>query len=130
ESKAACAGQTTAALGASVFSAASGAVVGPVRPPLGWAVIHLDKITKVPGKTLDQAKPDLVKALTEQKTALAASAMRAQISDAISNNATLDEIAKKMGLTLQSSPALDAQGNDPDSKTTPPAKPDPVRAAL
>ncbi|MEO5937792.1 MAG: peptidylprolyl isomerase [Sphingomonas sp.] len=130
QSKAAYAGQTSAAIAEQMFSATSGAVIGPVRTPLGWAVIHLDKITKVPGKTLDQAKPDLVKALTDQKTALAASAMRAQISDAISNNATLDEIAKRMGLTLQSSPALNAQGNDPDAKTPPPAQPDPVRAAL
>ncbi|MEO5494701.1 MAG: SurA N-terminal domain-containing protein [Sphingomonas sp.] len=130
QSKTAYAGQTTPAIADQVFSAASGAVIGPVRTPLGWAVIHLDKITKVPGKTLDQAKPDLVKALTDQKTALAASALRAQISDAIANNATLDEIAQKMGLALQSSPALDAQGNDPDAKTPPPAQPDPVRLAL
>jgi peptidyl-prolyl cis-trans isomerase D len=130
QSKTAYAGQTTPAIADQVFSATSGAVIGPVRTPLGWAVIHLDKITKVPGKTLEQAKPDLVKALTDQKTAVAASALRAQISDAISNNATLDEIAQKMGLTLQSSPALDARGNDPDAKTPPPAQPDPLRLAL
>ena len=130
QSKTAYAGQTSAAVADQVFSAANGAVLGPVRTPLGWAVIHLDKITQVPGKSLDQAKPDLVKTLTDQKAALAASALRAQITDAIANNATLDEIAKKMGLTLQSSPALDAQGNDPDAKAPPPAQPDTLRAAL
>lgn len=129
QTKAAYAGQTDATVADQVFSAAADAVIGPVKTPLGWAVIHLDKITKVPGKTLDQAKPDLVKELTEQKTAAAASALRAQISEAIANSATLDEIAKKLGLTLQSSPALDVQGNDPEAKT-PPAQPDPVRAAL
>ena len=130
QTKAAYAAQTNPAAADQVFGAASGAVIGPVKTALGWAVVHVEKITKVPGKTLDQAKPDLIKEVTEQKTALAASAMRAQISDAIANNATLDEIAQKMGLTLQSSPLLDAQGNDPDAKTPPPAQPDPLRSAF
>lgn len=130
QTKAAYAGQTSPAIADQVFAATNGAVIGPVKTSLGWAVIHLEKVTKVPGKSLDQAKPDLVKELTDQKTAIAASALRAQISDAIANNATLDEIAQKMALTLQSSPALDVQGNDPDAKTPPPAQPDPVRLAL
>jgi len=129
QTKAAYAGQTTPVIADQVFSAAGGAVIGPVKTSLGWTVIRVEKIAKLPGKTLDQARPDLVKDLTDQKTALAANAMRSQITDAIANNATIDEIAQKMGLTLQSSPALDAQGNDPDAKT-PPAQPDPVRIAL
>lgn len=130
QTRAGYAGQTTPAIADQVFSAANGAVIGPVRTSLGWAVIHLEKITKLPGKSLAEAKPDLVKAVTEQKVGLAATALRAQIGDAITNNATIDEIAKKLGLTLQSSPALDAQGNDPDAKTPPPAQPDPLRVAL
>ncbi|MBS0479573.1 MAG: SurA N-terminal domain-containing protein [Proteobacteria bacterium] len=130
QTKAAYAAQTSPAIADQVFAAAGGAVIGPVKTPLGWAVIHLEKITKVPGKTLDQAKPDLVKDLTEQKTMLAAAALRQQISDAISNNATIDEIAQKLGLKLESSPALDAQGNDPDARTPPPAQPDPLKTAL
>jgi peptidyl-prolyl cis-trans isomerase D len=130
QTKAAYAAQTSPAVADQVFAATSGAVIGPVKTALGWAVIHLEKITKVPGKSLDQAKPDLVKDLTEQKTMLAATALRQQISDAITNSATIDEIASKLGLTIQSSPALDVQGNDPDAKTPPPAQPDPVRIAL
>ncbi|WP_186729106.1 peptidylprolyl isomerase [Sphingomonas panacisoli] len=130
QSKTAYAAQTSPAIANQVFTAAGGAVIGPVKTSLGWAVIRLEKITKVPGKTLDQAKPDLVKTLTEQKTMLAATALRQQIGDAISNSSTIDEIAKKLGLTIQSSPALDQRGNDPDAPTPPPAQPDPVRMAL
>lgn len=130
QTKAAYAGQTSAAIADQVFAAPANAVIGPVKTSLGWAVIRVEKITKVPGKTLDQAKPDIVKELTDQKTAVAASAVRAQIGDAIANNATIDEIAQKLGLKLESSPALDAQGNDPDAKTPPPAQPDPLRMAL
>jgi peptidyl-prolyl cis-trans isomerase D len=129
QTKAGYAGQTSPAIADQVFAAAQGATIGPVKTPLGWAVVHVEKITKNPGKTLDQAKPDLVKQLTEQKTQIAASNMRSQISDAISNSATLDEIAKNLGLTLQSSAPLDAQGVDPDAKT-PPAQPDPLNASL
>jgi peptidyl-prolyl cis-trans isomerase D len=129
QTKATYAGQTSPAIADQVFAAAQGATIGPVKTPLGWAVVHVEKITQNPGKTLDQAKPDLVKELTDQKTQIAASNMRSQISDAIANSATLDEIAKQLGLTLQSSAALDAQGVDPDAKT-PPAQPDPVNASL
>lgn len=130
QSKAAYAGQTSPAIADQAFTAASGAVIGPVKTALGWTVIRVEKITKVPGKTLEQAKPDLVKTLTEQKTTLAATALRQQISDALANNASIDEVAQKLGLTVQSSPALDAKGFDPDAKTPPPAQPDELHMAL
>ena len=129
QTKAGYAQQTSPAIAGQVFGAAQGAVIGPVKTSLGWTVIAVDKITKVPGKSLDQARPDLVKELTEQKTIVAANAVRQQINEAVTGGATIDDIAKKLGLALQSSPPLDAQGADP-AAGTPPAKPDPVRAVL
>lgn len=126
--KAAYAAQSSPALADQLFGAAQGAVVGPVKTPLGWVVAHLDKITKVPGKTLDQAKPDLAKELTDQKLAVIAQALRDQIEDSITNHQTLEQIAAKLNLTVQTTIPLTGNGTDPTSAT--PVKPDPNQTTL
>jgi peptidyl-prolyl cis-trans isomerase D len=126
--KTAYAGQSSPALADQVFGAAQGAVVGPVKTPLGWVVAHLDKITKVAGKTLDQAKPDLTKQLTDQKLAVIAQALRDQIEDSITNRQTLDQIAAKLNLAVQTTTPLTGNGTDPTSAT--PVKPDPNQTPL
>jgi peptidyl-prolyl cis-trans isomerase D len=126
--KTAYAGQSSPALADQVFGAAQGAVIGPVKTPLGWLVAHLDKITKVAGKTLDQAKPDLTKELTDQKLAVIAQALRDQIEDSITNRQTLDQIATKLNLTIQATTPLTGNGTDPTSAT--PVKPDPNQTTL
>lgn len=124
--KAAYAGQTSPQLADQAFAASAGAVLGPVKIPLGWVVVQLDKITKVPAKSLDQAKPDLVKELTDKKLTVIATDLRAQIDDAITNDKTIDEIAKQLNLTVQVAPPATAQGVDPEAKT--PTPPDPKLA--
>lgn len=129
QSRAAYAAQSSPAAADQVFAAVSGAIVGPLQTPLGWTVIQLEKITKVPGKSLDQAKPELVKALGDQKTAVAINDLHEKIADLIAKSTPLDDIARQLGLTLQATPAVDAQGLDPDAAAAP-AKPDPKIAAL
>jgi peptidyl-prolyl cis-trans isomerase D len=118
--------QTSADLANRVFGAASGATIGPVKTSLGWTVVHVDSVKAVPAKSLDQAKPDLVKELTDKKMSVVATSIRAQFDDDIANNKNLDEIAKDLKLTLQTAPALTAQGVDTDAKT--PTKPDSAMA--
>jgi peptidyl-prolyl cis-trans isomerase D len=122
------AGQSTPALADQVFGAAQGAVIGPVKTPLGWVVAHLDKITQVAGKTLDQAKPDLTKELTDQKLGAVAQALRDQIDDAITKRQTLDQIAATLKLPVQTAAPLTVNGTDPTS--TAPVKPDPNQTAI
>lgn len=120
------AGQTSADLASQVFGAASGAVVGPVKTSLGWTVVHVDSVKAVPARSLDQARPDLVKELTAKKMTVVATTIRAQVDDDVANNKTIEEIARDLKLTLQTAPPLTAQGVDPDAKT--PTKPDPAMA--
>ncbi|WP_375398298.1 peptidylprolyl isomerase [uncultured Sphingomonas sp.] len=124
--------QTSQSLADQVFAAASGAVVGPARTPLGWTVVKVEAVTTVPAKSLDQARPELVKALTDQKTIAAMTATRQRIEDGIANNATLDEIARDLKMTVATTPAATVQGIDPDAKppTTPDAKLAPLYQAI
>jgi len=126
--KTAYAGQSSAALADQVFGAAQGAVLGPVKTPLGWVVARLDKITKVAGKTLDEARPELTKQLADQKLGAIAQQLRDQIEDAITNRQTLDQIATSLKLTVQSTTPLTVSGTDPTAAT--PAKLDPNQTTL
>ena len=80
----------------------------------------------MPAKTLDQAKPDLVKELTNQKMTAVATQIRDDVDEAVARKKSIDEIAAQLKLTLQTTPALTAQGIDPDAKA--PAQPDPAMA--
>ncbi len=109
-------------LAAAVFGASKGAVVGPIRTPLGYAVARVDAITQVAGKTLDQARPEIVAALTQVKTQAALSKLHDAIDDAISNKASFGDVVAANKLTATTTVPLLASGTNPDDAA---AKPDP-----
>ncbi|MEJ8629285.1 peptidylprolyl isomerase [Sphingomonas sp. I4] len=111
--KAAYAAQSSAAVADAVFGAGQGAIVGPVRGTLGFVVAKVDAITQVPGKTLAQARPEIVTELTKQKQAAALGELRNTIEDALSGNATFDEVVADRKLQAQTTPAVTAQGAAP-----------------
>lgn len=108
------AAQSSADIAAAAFAAARGAVVGPIRSPFGWTVVRIDDVQHDPGKTLEQARPELVAALTKDKTALALGKLHDALDDAISDKATFDELVADHKLTATVSPPLLADGRDPD----------------
>ncbi|MDQ0837507.1 peptidylprolyl isomerase [Sphingomonas faeni] len=125
--KAAYAGTTSAQVADAAFAAASGAVIGPVRTPLGWTVAKIDRIENVPGRTLDQVRGEIAAALGIQKSAAALSAIHDKIDDSLSGNATFDEVVADQKLTPVTTPALIANGINPDDDAS---KPDPAIAPL
>ena len=121
--KTAYASTASPAVADAVFSAAKGAVVGPVQGPLGFTVATVQSIDQVPAKSIEQAKPLLVPELTKQKTQIALSGIHDAIDDALAKNATFDEVVADHKLTVTTTPALTPAGIDP---TQPAAKLDPA----
>lgn len=115
--------QTSTAIATAVFTAARGAVVGPLQAPLGWSVIQVDTIEQVAARSLADARADLVKELTAEKAARLFADLHDKVDDAISNKATLAEIAADRKLQVMTTPALLADGRDP---TQPPKPVDPA----
>jgi peptidyl-prolyl cis-trans isomerase D len=105
-----------------VFAAKSGAVIGPIKAPLGWSVIRVEKVTEVPGQTLAQAHDTLAKELTAQKTNDVLGKVHDAIDDAVTSGSTFEEIVGDQKLTAQQTPPVTVAGIDPDNPT---AKPDP-----
>ncbi|WP_288412142.1 peptidylprolyl isomerase [uncultured Sphingomonas sp.] len=126
QTKGQLAGKTSAAVADAAFAAQQGAVVGPVQSPLGFVVLKVDAVTQVPGKTLEQARPELVAELSKTKGATALGAIQEKIDGGITDGATFDEIVKDANLSAQATAPVTAQGIDPLK----PAQPDPALAPV
>ncbi len=113
--KQAYAAASTAGIADAAFAAQQGGVIGPVRGPLGWIVARIEGIEQVAGKTLEQARPELVTELTKQKLQQALSDVHDKLDDALAKNATFDEAVADQKLAAQTTPALLADGGNPDA---------------
>ncbi|MGK6323610.1 peptidyl-prolyl cis-trans isomerase [Sphingomonas sp. DT-51] len=115
----ALAAQTSPAVAQAIAGAAGGAVVGPVRGAIGFIVARVDKITNDPGKTLAQARDELVRQLRASKTKDAITAIRDKVDDSLGDNANINEVVADQKLTAQTTPALLQNGTNPDQPGTP-----------
>lgn len=103
--------QTAKAVSDAAFAAASGTLAPPAKSGLGWHVIKVDAVKRNPGKTLDQARAEIVTALTLEKRRAALSDLAAQVEQEVDNGTGLADIAKNLGLTVASSQPLLADGS-------------------
>ncbi|MFK3888342.1 peptidyl-prolyl cis-trans isomerase [Sphingomonas sp. NPDC079357] len=123
----ALASQTSPSVAAALFAASQGNVVGPVRGSIGFVVARVEKVTQDPGKTLAQARPEIVAALTKQKANDAIGKIRDAVEDALADNANIAEVARDQKLTVLATPAVLSSGINPDQ---PQAQPDATLAPV
>lgn len=119
--------QTTAAIADAAFTANQGAVVGPIKSTLGWHILVVEKIEKIAAKSLAQAHEELATEITQRKTAQALADVRQKIDDGAGNGKNFAELLSDAKLTAQVTPALTAQGTDPNNEAY---KPDPAIVAI
>lgn len=119
--RAAYAGLAGPAPAQAVFGAKQGAVIGPVRGTLGFVVARVEAVTQVAGRTLEQARPEIVTALTAEKTAAALADVQAKIDEGLTGGSTFDEVVRDRGLRAQVTRPLLASGVDPENPAIPPA---------
>ncbi|MBC2669644.1 peptidyl-prolyl cis-trans isomerase [Novosphingobium piscinae] len=108
--RAALANQANDAVASAAFGTTAGKTAGPVRGPLGWVVLRVDAIDAKPGKSLDQARPEILAELSLQKRRAALTDFSAKVEDEFDNGASLGDVAKELALTITETPALTADG--------------------
>lgn len=103
---------TNADVANAAFAANVGAnaIIGPVRSDLGWHVIKIDGITQLGGKTLEQARGEIVAKLTEDKRKNALADKVAQVEDDIAEGKNFSEAVAAAQLTAIKTPAITAAG--------------------
>jgi peptidyl-prolyl cis-trans isomerase D len=125
--KASFARSSSAAIADAAFAAPQGGVVGPLKSPLGWHIVKVEKIEQIAGKTLDQVRTEIAAEITKRKEAEAIVNLRASIDRAIADNATFDEAVNDAKLKAELTPPLFADGRPTQD---PAVQPDPVFAAI
>ena len=101
------AGQKAAA---AVFSAASGAVVGPVQSDFGWVVVKVESVKSQGGKTLAQATPEIAAKLNADKRKTAIEDLVNTVQDAVDAGSNFAEAAAKAKLPVTATPLITATG--------------------
>ena len=95
---------------AAAFSAASGAVVGPVQSDLGWHVVKIDQVQRQAGKSLDQARGEIVARLSAEKRKAALADLVDGAQDAIDGGSNFAEVARQLKLQVTTTPLITASG--------------------
>jgi peptidyl-prolyl cis-trans isomerase D len=103
------AAQSSPAVAQAVFAAPEGKLV-TARSPLGWYVARIEKVDMRPARTLDQVKAEIATTLAADKRRSALSDYVAKIEEQFENNANLPEVAGKLGLQVQTSGQVTADG--------------------
>jgi peptidyl-prolyl cis-trans isomerase D len=93
------------------FSAASGAVVGPIRSDLGWHVVKVESIRQEGGKSLAAVRGELAAAITADKKKSAVSDLATSVEDAVDGGANFQEAIARAKLSATETPLIMADGS-------------------
>jgi len=104
------------------FGAARGALVGPIRSPLGFHVIEVASVDATPARPLESVRDEIVTAIRNQKAEQAFAAIVNRMQDRISDGASLPEIAQAEHLQLVTTPPITRDGRATDQNFTLPAE--------
>jgi peptidyl-prolyl cis-trans isomerase D len=115
--KAAYAAQSTPAIADAVFAAPQGGVVGPLRGTLGFTVVRVDAIQKVAARSLDEVRGEVSAAVSREKANTVLARIHDALDDGIANRSTFAELVSDQKLTASATPALLADGRDPNDAT-------------
>ncbi len=102
--------QSSAQVAAAGFGGNEGALVGPVRGDLGWYVLRVDDVTQVSGQTVEQASAAIREQLQEERRTLALNELTARLENEFRDGRSLSEAAEELGLEIQTTPPLTADG--------------------
>ncbi|HEX6219368.1 MAG TPA: peptidyl-prolyl cis-trans isomerase [Sphingomicrobium sp.] len=92
------------------FSAASGAVVGPVQSDLGWHVLKVESVRQEGGRQLADVRAELATAIAAEKRKNALSDLATTVEDAVDGGANFQEAIARAKLTAQETPLIQADG--------------------
>lgn len=111
--KANLSGTASPAVADAVFGAPQGGIATPARGKLGWAVVRVDAINNVTAKSLAVARGEIESDLLKTRSSEMLTEMTAEIEDAFADGSTIADMAKASGLSIETSPKLFANGQNP-----------------
>ena len=92
------------------FTAAKGAVVGPVQTDLGWRVVKVDDIVREGGKTLEAARAEISAKLVVDKRKEAIEALVDTVQNSLDDGSSFAEAAAAGKLQVIETPPITSNG--------------------
>lgn len=101
---------TSFAFAEQAFKVSEGSVIEPAKGTLGWYVARVDKIERIPARSLAVVRGTIAEQLAVEKRSAAAADLIAEIEGEIDSGTALAEVAKAYGLKVETTPVLLANG--------------------
>jgi peptidyl-prolyl cis-trans isomerase D len=115
QSREAFARLSSPAVAAAAWGLAEGGTTQPVQSPLGWHVVKVDRVNRTGAIPLAAARAELVAEINARKTQEASTTAVTRVEEALSDGASLDEVARAQGLQVVETPPLLPNGQSPDN---------------
>jgi peptidyl-prolyl cis-trans isomerase D len=96
-----------------VFSASTGAVVGPLQSDFGWVVVKVESVKKEGGKTLAQARDEIAAKLNTDKRKAAIEDLVAKLQDSLDAGHSFTEAAAAVKIPVTATPLINGNGAAP-----------------
>lgn len=90
----------SAAVAQAGFAAQSGAIAAPARGGLGWYVLRVDEITRVPARALDEVRGEITEALTAEQRRAALDDLTASLEERLDDGESLVDVARELKLEI------------------------------
>ncbi|MEP3224454.1 MAG: SurA N-terminal domain-containing protein [Parasphingorhabdus sp.] len=107
-------GTASQAVADAIFATTSGGVSPPAQSALGWHIAKVNDVQTIPAQSLDQVRAEITAQLTREKTDEALAELTVGIEDEFAAGSSLADIANAEELKIESTPALLANGQNPD----------------
>lgn len=104
------AAQASDAVANAYLSAAQGSLTAPARSPLGWHVARVTNVTRIPGRSLAQARDEIAATLRERNRTEALNAISEEVETAFADGSSLAQVAQNLGLEIRTTPPITADG--------------------
>ncbi|HEX9931358.1 MAG TPA: peptidyl-prolyl cis-trans isomerase [Allosphingosinicella sp.] len=104
---------TNAQVANAVFSAAQGALVGPVRSELGWHVVRIESINRANARPLETVRTEIATELGRRKLQDALGDIAGRLEEKVEDGASFEEIVRAERLTMVETPPITATGQAP-----------------
>ena len=101
-------------LSKAAFSVPEGGVTEPVQGPFGWVLLHAAKVVPGETKTFDELKDQIRDELVKGRAAGKVTDLVNAFEDARGGGASLEDAAKKIGVSVTHVAGTDAKGMTPE----------------
>ena len=104
---------SNAAVANAVFAAQKGALVGPVRGPVGWHVVRIEDVKMTGARPLEAVRAEIAQGIEREKTQAAVGDLAGRLERGIADGLNFGELTQREKLPAVQTPPVTATGQAP-----------------